>query len=501
MARSDRNDEVLAVMSIRTLSVDFVFYGVLDLLQRSISIIMVPVYTRVLTQKEYGDLDIIIIVASVLFVVVDLQVIAGFTRMYYERHERGDGRRFVGTAIVARLVAGTLIAAGFVVLGSLGHLEFSFMPSFLENRLAWMIAVATIPFILTYDVLLLQARMLRAKSWFAVGALSASILSGVLSVLFAVVWKWGIVSVVLAMLVAKIVGVLALWIGLRNEISLEFDSEIFRELMRYTAPLMPAFWLSFASVYVSRFFIFAKVGAEENAILAVCMKMAVVIGMFAIAFESAWQPLAMKQIGDRGANEFYVRSMRLFVAGNLLIMFVITAFLDPILSILAPESYDPVKYYFPLFAVGMVLSTLAKNVQLGHQIAKSTHWISIIAFISSLVNLVILILFSGRYGILAAGVGWLSSFGVMLLLSYSTAQRNYYIPYDLKAFALFAVGCIALLLIGVAGYRQAIPGWLFSFVALLCGAILSWSVIGRSDRWAIISHLRTRLSSKTETAP
>lgn len=488
-------------MSIKTLSVDFVFYGVLDLLQRSISIIMVPVYTRVLSQKEYGDLDIIIIVASVLFVIVDFQITAGFTRKYYEWHAAGEGKRFVGTALSSRLIAGTLISMAFIILGLVGHLEFSFMPSFRENMASWIVAVATIPLILTYDVLLLQARMLRSKTWFAVGSLSTSFLIGTLSALFAIVLRWGIVSVVLAMLIGRLVGVVTLWWGLREEITPSFDRAMFRDLIRYTFPLIPGFWLSFASVYASRFFIFAEVGAEENAILAVCMKMAVVIGMFAIAFESAWQPLAMKQIGNHDANTFYVRSMRLFVAGNLFLMFVITAFLDPILTILAPDSYDPVRYYFPLFAVGMVLSTLAKNIQLGHQIARSTQWISISAVVAGLVNVGILVAFVDDYAIFAAGAAWVGAFAAMLGVSYWSAQKRYYIPYDRRAFALLGLASVLLLLLGLGSYRQVLSDWAYSSLTLLAGLVLSWLAIDTSERQAIRSFVGSRLLPRTGEAP
>jgi O-antigen/teichoic acid export membrane protein len=434
---------------------------------------------------EYGELDIIIIFSSVLFVLVDLQFTAGFSRLYYERRAAGKDKRFVGTAIIARLIGGTTVPLGFLLLGFFGNLEFSFLPSFRGNTAAWVLAVISVPLTLTYDILLLQTRMLRWKKWFALGSLANCVLSCLLSAFFAVVWQWGMVSVVLGLLIGKVVGLALLGWGLRKEVDLRLDFEPFKELIRYTWPLIPGFWLSFGSVYVNRFFVFAELGADENAILSLCMKITGVIGMFAIAFQSAWQPLAMSHIGSAAGDAFYVRSTRLFVAGSILSMFFITALLDPILSILAPSAYSVVKYYFPMFAVGMVLGTCATNMQLGHQIARTTHWISIAAFISIAINVTILALFTKSHGIFAAGSAWVVSFTASYLIMYFTAQRNHYIPYDTRAFFFLGLACGLLLMMGSMSYRQLIPNWFFTSCAAVIGVVLSWFVIKDSERDAI----------------
>lgn len=480
-------------MSIKTLSVDFAFYGLLDLLQRSVSIIMVPVYTRVLSQKEYGDLDIIIIFSSVLFILVDLQFIAGFSRLYYEYRAAGKGKRFVGTAIVSRLIGGVIISAAFLLLGFLGEIEVNFLPSFKANTATWILAVISIPLTLTYDILLLQTRMLRWKKWFAIGALSTCFLSCALSAFFAIVLNWGIASVVLGLLLGKLVGLPLLAWGLRKEFKLCLDAEPFKELIRYSIPLVPGWWLAFGSAYVSRFFVFAEMGADKNAILAVCMKIASVIGLFDVSFQTAWQPLAMANIGNTSEDIFYVRSMRLYIAGGILTIFWITAFLDPILTVLAPSSYSVAKYYFPLFAVGSLLSGCANNLQLGNQIAKTTHWISISSLVSIAFNIAVLIVFTKSLGIIAAGLAWVISFTVKDLIMYHSAQRSYHIPYDKKSFLFLLFGCGLLLLVGFVKYSQYIPNFLFTSCVASMGIILPWLVMRPFERETIKEFFRQRL--------
>lgn len=477
-------------MSIKTLSADLGFYGLLNTLQRSIGITMVPIYTRVLSQTEYGNLDIILIFSSVLCVLVDLQFVAGFSRLYYKYRNAGKDKRFVGTVIISRLIGGISIPAIFLALGFLGNLELSFLPSFKANSSVWILAAISVPLALTYEILLLQTRMLRWKRLFALGALSNSLLSVTLSIFFVAALRWGIVGVVLGLVLGKLVGLLLLGWGLRREIEPRFDVEPFKELIRYSMPLVPGWWFAIGSTYLGRFFVFAELGSAESAILAVCMKVAGVIGLFTASFRLAWQPLAMAYIGDESGEVFYVRSMRLFMAGGIFCAFLLAAFLEPILAVLTPSPYSIVKYYFPLFAVGSLLGGTATNLQLGNQIARTTHWISISAISSVAINVIILIVFTKRYGIVAAGLALIVSSALKNVIMYISAQRNYYISYDKKAFLLFGLGCGMLLLLGLGSYVQYIRGWVFTSCAASIGIVLPWFIVAPSERQALKKFVR-----------
>ena len=477
-------------MSIRKLSADFTFYGLLDFLQKSIGIVMVPIYTRFLSRTEYGNLDIIVIAISVLCVLVDLQFVAGFTRLFYEHQTAGSGSRFVGTVILSRLFGGFAIAVLFISLGLLGSLEFDFLPSFKANTTAWLLAASLVPAGLSFDIFLLHTRMLRWKKLFAIGALSNTLLSCVFSALFVVFLDWGIEGVILGLLLGRLVSVFLLGCGLRKEIALCFDFSTFSDLLRYSLPLVPGWWFAFGSAYVSRFFVFAELGAAENAILALCMKVVSVIGLFSVSFQMAWQPLAMAYIGDESGETFYVRSMRLYIAGGLVCVFFLSVLIGPVMPILAPDSYNAVAYYFPLFAVGALLSGCANNLQLGNQIAKTTYWISISSVVSIAVNLFILIVFTKSHGISAAGLAWVVSFSVKSLIMYFTAQKSHHIPYDKKSFLLLGIGCGLLVMLALCRQDGHFPEWFFIASISVLGIIIPWFVMSPSERRAVFNFLR-----------
>jgi O-antigen/teichoic acid export membrane protein len=469
-------------VSLRILSRDVAFYGALDFLQRSLSIVLVPIYTRVLTQSDYGNLDLIFTVWSALTVLVDLQFIAGFSRLYLERQRIGDGPRFVGTAILTRLVIGVVLAVLFLSLGYGGFLELRFIPSFLQHRTAWTLVVLSIPVALTYDVVLVQAQLLRRKMWFFAGAFGNTLISTILCVVFTVFVPLGIVGVVLGQVVGTFAGTCILFAGLGREISFRYHAQLLREISRYSLPIVPGRWLSHFSAYVSRFFIYAGLGAGENAILAITTKLAAVVGLFCLAFRMAWQPLAMSYIGTEKAESFYVRSLRIFMAGGLFSVSILILLAKPILAILAPGSYVAAEYYVPFFLVAIIIGELDVNLQLGNQISKKTQWLSVASGLAFAINILILMTLTSRLGIYAAAIGLLLAFLAKVTITYLTGQRNYKIPYDKRSLLGFFFGCIALLILSVARSRGLLTDVAFFSGTAIVGFILPWFILAPSER-------------------
>lgn len=483
-------------MSLKTLSGDFAFYGVLDLAQRSISLVLVPLYTHTLSQDDFGRLDLLLIVLSVFVVLVDLQFVAGFTRFYLEYLKRDEGRQFVGTLLVIRLVAGVALAVAVVVAGWAGLLEASFIPAFSGTPSAWALVACLVPVSLTYDLLLLQARMLRRKRAFAFGALSAVLVSCALSVVFVAVFEWGLVGVLGGLLLGRIAGVVGLVVGLHDAIALTVRRSILGPLLAYSVPLIPGWWLAFGSAYIGRFFVFGTRGAEENALLALTMKVAGVIGLFSVSFRSAWQPLAMAHIGEAASEQFYVRSLRLFMAGGFLFTAVLGASLQPVLRVLAPDAYGVVESYFPLFAVGILLSEVESNLQLGNQIARRTFWISAGAFLYLGLNLVILLWLTSSMGIVAAGVGLVVAGLARTVMTYVSGQANYRIPYDRRAILLWGIGCGLFIVLGAAHSGYDVRAWWLRTAMLMLGIAVPWVMLGPAERRSLMASAGAALPAR-----
>ena len=469
-------------MSIRVLSRDFAFYGVLDVIQRSLGILLVPIYTRVLTQSSYGNLDLILTSCSALTVLIDLQFLAGFSRLYLENRRSGNGPRFVGTTFITRVGLGALLVLLFLTLGHLGLLEWSFIPSFNANRTAWTIALLSIPVTFGFDILLMQAQMLRFKKWFVIGAVGNTLISTSLCVGLTLFLRMGVVGVVAGQLIGLSVATLLLFIGLRREIAFDYHRRLLREVATYALPLVPGRWMGHATAYASRFFIYAALGASENAILAITSKLTAAVGLFCVAFRTAWQPLAMAYIGQEEGERFFVRSLRIFMAGGIFSVCAFTLLLKPILAILAPASYHVAEYYAPSFFIATIVGELDVSLQLGNQIAKRTYWISLASGCAFAINLLILATLTTRFGIHAAGIGLLLSLAVKATITYFSSQRSHPIGYDKRSILLFAASCVALLMLAVGRSMEIVGSGAFYGGTAMIGMFVPFLMVDHTER-------------------
>jgi O-antigen/teichoic acid export membrane protein len=162
--------------------------------------------------------------------------------------------------------------------------------------------------------------------------------------------------------------------------------------------------------------------------------------------------------------------------------------------VLAPDSYGGVAELFPIFALAMLISGFANSLQLGHQIAKRTAWISASAFIAFAVNLGVMTWLTPIFGLAAAGWAMLACFVVKAMVVYWTAQSRHFIPYDPQAFALFGVGAAAL--IGASALSSAgvlMPGPVTAIATLIVGAALAMAIVGRAELRALRGLLASRL--------
>jgi O-antigen/teichoic acid export membrane protein len=326
------------------------------------------------------------------------------------------------------------------------------------------------------------------------------LISGVVSVLFVAVIPWGIAGIVLGLLLGKIVGAALMGWVLRDEIELCLERRTLRVMADYCVPLIPGWWVAFGSAYLSRFFIYGVQGADQNAILAVVTKVTSVIGFYSVSFRSAWEPLAMSYIGDAKGEAFYVASMRVFTAGLMLSILCMAAVLQPLLAFLAPASYAPVAYYFPLFAVATVIAECGSSLMLGNEIAKTTHWISISSVLSVVVNVAILAKFTGQWGIFAAGIGLGMSALVKTVIIYVTAQRSCRIDYDTRSLGLMTAGCVALLTLGFGIPAGALSPWVFAAVSATLGVAIAWYMLSAVERQQFRSFVSGRAGKLSSAA-
>ena len=77
---------------------DSLIYGIASILSRSLGLLLLPVYTRILNPQDYGVLDLITTAALFINLVIVLEVGQGFARYWHEMPDKKNQIALASTA-------------------------------------------------------------------------------------------------------------------------------------------------------------------------------------------------------------------------------------------------------------------------------------------------------------------------------------------------------------------------------------------------------------------
>lgn len=88
----------------------FLVYGIGNIAQTALSIILLPLYLRLFEPSQYGVISLLTVVTSVLALFASVGITTGLFRLYYEA-EKGEKKKLVGSTFLWYLLGGSLIGA------------------------------------------------------------------------------------------------------------------------------------------------------------------------------------------------------------------------------------------------------------------------------------------------------------------------------------------------------------------------------------------------------
>lgn len=434
---------------------DSVIYAIPSIVSRGLAVILIPLYTRVLSPADYGAFDLLSAFAVLVNLTVALEVSQGVARFYSgeqnaERRVAYASSAFWFTLLCyAVFLAITLIfssALSLLVMGRDGM------------ETAFQVGVIYIFINGIFYLLQNQFRWELRSAHYAIVSMIVSVSTAVLAVILTYVWTWGLVGLLIGMAGGAFLGVLyGLWY-LRGSFCFQFDRARLQEMLVFSAPLVPSGISVFVSQYIDRLMINHYLSLDDVGLFGIGFRVASIVGLVIVGFQGALTPLIYAHYRDPATPEQLARIFRIFVSFALLLFFVVSVFAKEIMTVLtAPAYYDAAN-----IVVFLVPAILLSNMYIfapGTAIEKKTHIILWINVGGAFLNVILNAAMIPNFGIEGASVAKLISYGVVFAAYMWFSQKLYYVPHDWKA------------IIQVSLFVAAISYWIsrldFSFEILL----------------------------------
>lgn len=407
-------------------------YWVGKMLARSISILLLPIYTAYLVPAEYGVLSVLGIVIDVFMLVLSLQLPTAIYRYWAQAKNDTDRQIIMGSSF--------LVTVFFAVL-LISPLYFCATPivKFLDiesHVTLFRLVLFEIQLALILSIFLVDMRVRDESRLYALIEIMQNLAIGALSVFFVVYLHWGITGMITSQVI--IFSLITIWCGPRffRRITLKVDFTLIKKMLGFALPLIPAA-VAMAAVHTSdRLFVQKMLGSADTGIYEIGYKFGMLVSILVVGpFLLIWEPKSFEIAREKNSAEKFGE---IFTYLTVIVSFVavaLTGLSSEIVRVLANEKYWTAYTIIPWVAWSYVFFAMSMIVRVGLLVEKKTVLSAWIVFLVFCVNIAGNFLLIPKLEMLGAAISTLISFIIFFLVNLYCSYQ--YIPIKFEWKKLF----------------------------------------------------------------
>ncbi len=349
-------------------------YGLLSVTSRLTAVITAPITTKVFTVEEYGIMDVLTTVISMLALFIALNLNSGVFRLYYEKSEN-DRKKLLSSSLLFYLaISGAVTVA--ILLNTQFISTFLFKTNIYYSLL--MFAFIRFPFVLAYQQFLSLLRILHNARSYAFFSVTMTITSLGLVVALYITNQLTLFNLILLQSIIQIILTIILFAFVRGHYLFKWDKRSFKEITNYSLPLFPSVIINFFILSSLPILITQFATQFDTGIYSLARKMAIIFGSLLTAFRMAVDPMLMQVISTRDKPTFINISREAFNFYHLFLFpFIIFIYLTPtIFDVFIDDKFAPAISIINILAITLYLAGLNNIMAIGIAYTKRTKYIS-----------------------------------------------------------------------------------------------------------------------------
>lgn len=443
------------------------------LVQRGIGFLLLPLYMRVLSPEEYGQLAVVLTISAGVSTLLSFGLETAVFRTYILLHDTPEKRPgFVNSVGLLAMFGPALLSAIVVVAFGETLAQWLEVP-WLAIALAISTAAVTVSAtVLPFAVLRAQERLRRYLELTGIQV----IVNTTLTVMFVVVLGWGVVGWLLASLIAITVTFGAGLLMLGHRWTLTIERSYLVTALAFGLPLLPHAAAHWGLSLSDRIVLGAFVTSREVGLYQLAYQFAIPVSTLGIAMTRGTAPLyahAARSATDRVAlaNVIVHHAMVIALVGMAM------SVLGPIIiELLMPPEYADAGDFVPWLALGTVLLGLYfVPMNMISILAGNTRHVWIATVLAATVNIALNLLTVPRFGASATAINFAVGYAVLLagvLLFLRRTRERVALDWRRLGLGLGIIASVAVCGILITRDMQPWPGLAVGGSMALAGPVL-----------------------------
>lgn len=411
-------------------------------LQKGISFITTPIFTRLMSTAEYGQYNVFTSWMSILTVIVTLNLFSGvYTRglVTFESEKKAFSSSLQGLTLTLTIIW-TVIYWSFHLMWN-KVFDLTTVQMLLMFLTIWCNAV--------FSFWSVEQRVeLRYKSLVIITVLSslAKPAAGIIFVLYA---EDNVTARILGVTLAEVVcytGFFFLQLKRGKEF---FSKKFWKHALSFNIPLIPHYLSSSVLNSADRIMIRSMVGESEAGIYSLAYSISMIMVMFNTALMQTIEPWMYKKIRDNKVKDISHVAYPAFIliaAVNLILI----AFAPEAVAIFAPKEYYEAIYVIPPIALSVFFMFSYTFFAVFEFYFQKTHFVAIATSAGAVLNIVLNYIFINIFGYYAAGYTTLFCYIIYAVMHYMFMRKickeylNGIRPYNIKIYLVIVVVLLSL---------------------------------------------------------
>lgn len=399
-------ENVSPVGRYRKLAKNTLIFALGTLGSRSIAFFMLPLYTRLLTQRDYGILDIFQTTVSLLVPVLSLEIVEAVFRFSMDEAKEG-AKRIISTALLFTFL---LLLVSFGLIPVFARLEIFRM------HLPYFYAIWFLTVLL--GGVKQYVRALGQVKIFAWSDILYVLIFAGFNVVFMVLFHMGLRGYLLSYALAQVVSFFFVASAGRvfSKLSLKFfDQKLLRGMLSYSLPLIPNALMWWVMNVSDRYLILHFLGLEANGLYAVACRFPMLLSVVTGVFFPAWQISAVEEFNARDRNQYYAEIFALYSSALFILAGAVLLFLPEITGLFVAPNFHEVWKYVPFLLFGTIFHAFASFLGTVYIASKKTLGAFLTTALGGLTNFLLNLLFIPWWGIQGAAFTTMVGFLVIWL--------------------------------------------------------------------------------------
>ena len=422
-------------------------YGIGGLVSRIVAVLLLPLYTHYLTPADYGKIETLIALTTVLGIILRAGISSAFFRFYFDAEGDVARRTVLRTSFWFTMGAGTLGLLLLLVFAQPVS-DFLFGTTSAANlvRAAGVALWASV----NYEQLTSLFRVEERSVAFVCASLANVFITIGLTLVLVVSLDKGAIGVIVGNFSGTLIVYFALLGFRREQLGLQFDRGLLREMNRFGIPLVPTALFLWITNFSDRFFLVKLSDVSEAGLYSVGVRVASAMVLLLTAFRMAWPAFAYSIRDEDEAKRTYAYVLTYLTVVTAWVALALTLFAPWLVDLLAtPRFAESYRVVGPLsFAAVAFAAYIVVAIGVGRIRRTQFNWV--VTGAAAIVNVALNLALIPPYGMIGAAIATVAAYVTMAVGMAWWSQRIYPVPYQWRRVVTAAAAAVGLAVLGKA---------------------------------------------------